>query len=95
MPTTPNRHFGAAMSCAVISSVDHLINGGSIEASVIALRQQGQIRRIGFELGAQGTGALGIGAMTFGAIFHEFRPAVVSVLRQRTTDRSHQKGCGT
>jgi hypothetical protein len=39
-------------------------------------------------------GALGIGAMASGAIFHVFRPAFVSVLRQCTPDRSHQKGCG-
>jgi hypothetical protein len=94
VPATPNRHFGAAVSCARISSVDQLVNGGTIEAPVIALRQQGQIRRFGFELGAQGAGALGIVAMASSAIFHVFRLACVSVLRQRTADRSHQKGCG-
>lgn len=99
VPATPNRHFGAAVSWARTSSVDHLVNGGSIEAPVIALSQQGQIRRFGFELGAQGAGAPGIGAMTSGAIFHVFRLAFVgvlfvSVLRQRTTDRGRQKGCG-
>jgi len=50
--TTPNRHFGAAVSCARISSIDHLINGSAIEAPAIALRQHGQIRRFSFELGA-------------------------------------------
>jgi hypothetical protein len=79
------------MSCARISSVDHLVNGSTIEGPVIALRQQGQIRRFGFELGAQGAGALGIGAMASGAIFHVFRLAFVRVLRQRTAD---QKGGG-
>ena len=94
VPATPNRHFGAAMHGALISSVDHLVNGGTIETPVIALRQQGQIRRFGFELGAQGAGGLGIGAMASGAIFHVFRLAFVRVLRQRTADRSHQKGGG-
>jgi hypothetical protein len=51
------------MRGARISSVDHLVNGGAIETPVIALRQQGQIRRFGLELVAQGAGALGIGAM--------------------------------
>ena len=94
VPATPNRHFGATVSRTRISSVDHLINGGAVEGPVIALREQGQIRRFGFELGAHGAGALGIGAMASGAIFHVFRLAFVSVLRQRTADRSHQKGCG-
>ncbi|MFZ0149698.1 MAG: hypothetical protein WAM72_15440, partial [Xanthobacteraceae bacterium] len=58
VPATPNRHFGAAVSWARTSSVDHLVNGGSIEAPVIALSQQGQIRRFGFELGAQGPAPL-------------------------------------
>jgi hypothetical protein len=94
VPATPNRHFGAAMRGVRISSVDHLVNGGAIETPVIALRQQGQIRRFGFELGAQGAGALGVGAMASGTIFHVFHPAFVTVLRQCTADRSHQKGCG-
>jgi hypothetical protein len=82
------------MRGARISSVDHLVNGGAIETPVIALRQQGQIRRFGFELGTQGADALGIGAMASGAIFHVFRPAFVGVLRQCTAHRSHQKGGG-
>ena len=94
VPTTPNRHFGAAMLGTRISSVDHLVNGAAIETPVIALRQQGQIRRFGFELGAQGAGATGIGAMASGAIFHVLRAAFVGVLRQCTTDRGRQKGCG-
>jgi hypothetical protein len=39
VPATPNRHIGAAMRGARISSVDHLVNGGAIETPVIALRQ--------------------------------------------------------
>jgi len=93
VPATPNRHFGATMSRTRISSVDHLINGSAVEGPVIALRQQSQIRRFGFELGAHGAGTLGIGAMAPSAIFQVFRLAFVSVLRQRTADRSHQKDC--
>ena len=94
VPATPNRHFSAAVSCARISSVDHLVNGSTIEAPVIALRQQGQIRRFDLELGAQGAGALGIVAMTSGAIFHVFRRAFVSVLPQCISRRRRQKRCG-
>ncbi len=95
MPTTPNRHFGAAMSWPRISSIDHLVNGGGIEVPVIALRQQGQIRWLDFELGAVGAGALGIGAMTSGAIFQVFRSAFVSVLGQRTAYRGDRNSRGT
>jgi len=70
-----------------------LVNGGRIEAPVIALRQQGQIGRFGFELGAQGTAALAIGALTSGAILHVFRQTFVTILRNRAADPGHQKGC--
>ena len=94
VPTTPNRHFRAAVSGPRISSVNHLVNRGTIEAPVIALRQQGQIRWFGFKFSAQGPRALGVSAMAPGAIFHVCRLAFVGVLRQRTADRSQQKGCG-
>ena len=79
VPAPPNRHFGAAVLCARFPSVYHLINGGRIEAPVIALRQQGQIGRFGFELGAQGTAALAIGAVTSGAIFDVLWPSLIQI----------------
>jgi len=52
VPATPNRHFRRRGELHPYFFVDHLINGSTIEAPVIALRQQGQIHRFGFELGA-------------------------------------------
>src|SRR5215469_11339469 len=70
MAATPNRHFSIAMSVAPVSTIDHLVNGGRIEAPVIALRQESQIRRLGFELGAERAGAFAIVAVTSGAVVH-------------------------
>ena len=52
---------------------------------MIALGQQSQIRRLGFELGAEWAGAFAIVAVTSGAIHNVLRPALVSILRRAGT----------
>jgi hypothetical protein len=94
MPATPDRHFSIAMSVAPVSAIDHLVNGGRIEAPVIALRQESQIRRLGFELGAERAGAFAIVAVTTGAIIQVLRPALVGLLRPRRDEHRHHNGRG-
>src|SRR5215469_8353421 len=56
----PNRHFGAVVTKARISSVNHLIDRAGIKPSVISLGQHRQIGGLYVELGALRTRAFGI-----------------------------------
>jgi hypothetical protein len=87
VPTSPDRHFDAAMRARRLPSVNRLINGALGKHAFVPLGEDCQIGRLGLELGAERTVPLAVGAVARRAFRQKFNPAIEALCPNGITER--------